>query len=324
MNIIFFGSSLFSIPIAEKLHQNHKLLAVVSTPDEKKGRGRIEGPTPVKEWALKQNLKCLTPENLKDASFLNEIKALKPDLLAIAAYGKYLPKALLEITHNKNLNVHPSLLPRYRGASPIQSAILNGDVVTGVSIMRPAAKMDAGDVLIQKSVNIGPDENAEELSASLSKLGADLLLEGIQVLEKNPNPVFHVQDDKLATESAKIEKGDGYFQWKDSAASINRKVRAFVPWPVAYTDFSGEPFRIFKSHLGNEAASSGVPGLPAKAAVAGTILKIDKQGGFLIQTGEGTLWILQVQQAGKNKVNGFQFLMGQRLMEGMGLVDSSK
>ncbi len=322
MKIIYFGSSEFSIPVLEALHKNHQIVCVISTPDEKKGRGRVEGPTPVKAWALAHGLECMTPAKLKSEDVLSAVRALKPELAAIALYGKLIPDSLLQIFTNGNLNVHPSLLPRYRGASPIQSALLNGDVVTGVSIMRVTAKMDAGDILIQKSVTIGPDETAEELSASLAKLGADLLLEGIQVLEKNPNPQFHVQSDALATECAKIEKGDGYFQWKDSAASINRKVRAFVPWPVAYTDFRGEPFRIFKSKMSDETTR----GLPAKAVVEGepgTILKVDKQKGFLIQTGEGSLWIEQVQQAGKNKVHGFQFLQGQRLGVGMRLTSSS-
>ncbi|MBI4971324.1 MAG: methionyl-tRNA formyltransferase [Candidatus Omnitrophica bacterium] len=310
MRVLFFGSSNFSIPVLEALHKAHQVIAVISTPDEKKGRGQIEGPTPVKAWALQHGLECLTPEKLKAEDFLAAIKLLKPELGVIASYGKLVPDSLLAISSVANLNVHPSLLPQYRGASPIQSAILHGDTVTGVSIMRPVAKMDAGDVLIQKSLAIGPDENAEELSVRLSQLGAELLLEGIQVLEKNPNSNFHIQDDKLATLCGKITKEDGLFTWNDPASLIHRKIRAFVPWPVAHTHFANQPLRIFKSELGDPTPSEKPPG---------TLLATSKHRGFLIQTGEGSLWILQVQQAGKNIVNGFQFLMGQRLKEGMSL-----
>ena len=316
MKIICFGSSQFSIPILEALHKNHQVIAVISTPDEKKGRGRVEGPTPVKAWAIKNSLLCLTPDKLKSEDFLSAVKQLNPELGAIASYGKLIPDSLLAIPTKGNLNVHPSLLPRYRGASPIQSAILNGDTVTGVSIMRPVAKMDAGDVLIQKSQNINPNETAEELSIRLAKLGAQLLLEGIEVLEKNPNPTYHIQDDKLATLCGKITKEDGTFTWNDRAATIHRKIRAFVPWPVAHTQFLGQPLRIFKSELGDPTLLSAAADTEKPP---GTILATNKHKGFLIQTGEGTLWILQVQQAGKNIVNGFQFLMGTRLTEGMSL-----
>lgn len=308
MKLVFFGSSLFSLPFIEVLHKHHSILAVVSTPDEKKGRGQKEGPTPVKEWSLKHKLNCLTPENLKTSDFLDSIHALKPELSVIVSYGKLLPDSLLAIPPKGNLNVHPSLLPQYRGAAPVQWAILNGDVVTGITIMRPTSKMDAGDVLLQKSLGIGPDENAEELSQRLSEVGKQLLLEGIEILQKNPSPVFHVQDDRLASYAPKIEKEEGLFSWKDPASLIHRKVRALQPWPVAYTQFGTEMLRIFRTHLEESEMGKSEPG---------KILKVDKQNGFLVQTGEGTLWVNQLQLAGKKILDGFQFLMGQRLKTGM-------
>jgi len=307
MKIVFFGSSTFSLPILEKLHKHDSVIAVITTPDEKRGRGQKEGSTPVKQWATKNKLQCLTPEKLSTPDFLNSFSALHSELLVVASYGKLLPKSLLSIPSKGSLNVHPSLLPQYRGAAPIQWAILNGDTVTGVSIMRPIAKMDAGDVLLQKSVGIGADENAEELSRRLALLGADLTLESIQILEQNPSPKFHVQDDRLATFAPKINKEDGFFSWKDSASSIHRKVRAFLPWPVAHTQFQGNLLRIFRSRVGD------ISGSPVEE---GKIIKVDKDNGFLIQTGEGSLWVLEVQLAGKKVINGFQFLIGQRLKEG--------
>lgn len=315
MNIVFFGSSLFSLPTLQILHKNnHKILAVISTPDEKKGRGLKEGPTPVTRWARDRSLECLTPEKLKTPDFLSKIKQLNPELLVIASYGKLLPEDLLAIPAKGNLNVHPSLLPKYRGAAPIQRALLNGDVVTGVSIMRLVRQMDAGDVLLQKSLPIGPNENAEELSGRLAELGADLLLEGVRILETNSNPGFHKQDERLATYASKVQKEEGFFTWQDSASSIHRKVRAFYSWPVARTQFRGEILRVFKTQLADEM----IPKAKTKAE-PGRIVKISQEKGLLIQTQNEVLWASQLQLPGKKVLDGFHFAMGQRLVEGMNL-----
>jgi len=308
MKIIFFGSSTFSLPTLEKLLSITKEVTVVSTPDEKKGRGQKQGATVVKEWCLNNSVSCITPESLKSEDVQKELSDIAPDFLVIASYGKILPQAILDLPKKGCLNVHPSLLPKYRGAAPIQRCLLNDDEVTGVSIMRPVLKLDAGDIIVQQSVSIEPNEAASELSARLANLGAELVWKLIPILCSTPESIQYLpQKEDLSTYAEKVLKEEASFEWSDSAISIHKKVRGLDEWPVAYTIYKEDRLRVLSAELGGDAPISTVPG---------TILKIGKVKGVRIQTGENTLWVKTVQMAGKKPMPSFQFLLGQRLNEG--------
>ncbi len=306
MKVLFFGSSFFSIPILEALYKNHQVVSVISTPDEKQGRGQKVQPSVVKQWAEEKGLKVLTPENLKEESLTQQLKALEIDFSVIASYGKLVPQCILDLPQIENLNVHPSLLPKYRGASPIQSSLLNKDEVTGVSLMRPVLKMDAGDVLMQKSTPVTLDVNAEELSESLAEIGAELTQVAIDALSKQGKVEFKTQDEALATYTSKIEKKDAEFNWSMDALEIHNKVRAYIQWPVAYTLYQNDRLRLLDTSLQ----------LGEGSETPGTLIEVKKNEGFLIQTGRDRLWVKSVQLSGKSAISGDAFLNGRRLKVG--------
>ncbi len=314
MSIIFFGSSEFSISALKACQSSkHPILKVISTPPRKKGRGLNEIPTPVAEFAVSHHLPLITPETLKSPELLQEIQALNPDFFVVSSYGKMIPSAWLRTAKKLNLNVHPSLLPKYRGASPINAPILNGDHETAISIAEVTDKLDAGDIFYQKRISLPADINSVELEKILADLSIPALEEVFKRIENNTLKRT-AQNETLTSYAPKLKKEDGIIQWTESAEKILRKVRGLLPWPTAYTYFANEPFQILNASV---ISASG-------SAVPGSIIEIEKQGGLHVQTGNGVLNALRVKPAGKKEMSGSDFARGQRLAPGFQFTETQK
>ena len=329
MKIVFFGSSEFSIPILEALlSSNDQVAQVVTTPDKPKGRGQKVTPSIVKSYAEKKHISAITPNKLNQPDVLDGIKNLKPDFLVVASYGKLVPDSLLKIPKVIPLNVHPSLIPKYRGASPIQSAILAGDKTTGLTIMEVTDRLDAGDIFGQIETPIDEVENALQLSERLAHLGADLLLKVIAQF-KQDKVSRTPQDDSKASYAKKIERDSGRIDWMKPASLIHNQVRAYYPWPSAYTFFRGKRLKILKTKLDSVrhcesrrdeaiskieiAASASRPPRNDGSGVPGTIVINEFAKTVCVQTRSGFLEILQVQMEGKREMTSFEFAIGQRI-----------
>jgi len=301
LKIIFAGTSDFGIPCLEALlHSTHQMTAVYTQPDRPAGRGKKLKQSPIKTFALEHSLKIFQPEILKDRNASIQIKNLNADLMIVTAYGLIIPKEILDSFPFGCINVHASLLPRWRGASPIQQAILSGDTQSGVTIMQMNAGLDTGDILLQTAINIDPQDTAQTLHDKLAPLGASALMQTLEKLEAQAlHPVK--QDVSFSTYAKKIKKEDAEINWQKSAIEIERQVRAFNPYPVAYTTFNellnDEIVRIWKA----KAISKRISLLP------GEIIS-DRKNNLEIATGDGTLQILELQRPGKNKISVKDFL----------------
>lgn len=305
MNVIFFGSSSFSIPVLEALLQSrHRIVHVVTTPPKRKGRGLTLAGSEVKEFATQKKLPVLEPEKLLSEMVIHELKTLSPDLIVVASYGKLIPETLFSIPKLDTLNVHPSLLPKHRGASPIQAAILAGERTTGVSIFSVTKDLDAGDVYGQTSTEIGENENALELSDRLASLGAALLLELIDQLEKGTAHKTP-QNSSVATYAPKIKKESGKIDWVREATNIHNQVRAYFSWPSAYTFFRSKRIKILRTRVAAKNNS-------AELSPSGTILKIGSET-MEVKTGSGVIALLQVQEEGARAMSAGEFARGKRI-----------
>jgi methionyl-tRNA formyltransferase len=287
LNIVFAGTPYFALPCLEAIAQSqHRLLAIYTQPDRPAGRGHKLQHSPVKEWALAHDLPVYQPLNFKNQATIDELTALQPDLMIVIAYGLILPRAVLDIPRLGCINVHASLLPRWRGASPIQQAILHQDAESGVTIMQMDAGMDTGAMLKTVSCPIGNKDTAGMLHDTLASLAATPLLTVLDLLEKGaliPTP----QDNHLVTFAPKINKDDAAINWQKTANEIDCQIRAFNPWPIAYTHAKDETIRIHEA----TALDINTTKLP------GTILAIDKEG-VQIATGQHVLSIQRLQFSG--------------------------
>lgn len=297
------GSPRFSIPSLEQLLlNNYDVVAVYTQPDRPSGRGRALALSPVKEAALKWKLPVKQPPTLKDSGALAELSALKPDVVVICAFGQILPKELIEIPPCQCLNVHFSLLPRHRGASPVTAAILAGDEFTGVSIQLVRFKLDTGPVLTSAPIPIKPDDNTATLLEKLGIVGAHLLQEAlVNWLNGTISPL--TQDETKATYFGQVKKEDGEIDWTLPALEIWRRVRAYYPWPGCFTSWRGKQLKINEAYY-----------LPnADKAEVGRVVVLDKEkGGLGVVTGEGILGMKNIQYAGKKAMTAAEFLRGQR------------
>ncbi|HEY5298594.1 MAG TPA: methionyl-tRNA formyltransferase [Verrucomicrobiae bacterium] len=309
MKIIFMGTAELACASLEKLarDKNFQIAAVVTQPDKPKGRDLKLQFSPVKILAEKLGLKILQPAKARDEKFISEVRELKPDLIVVAAYGQILPQAILDLPKFGCVNVHTSLLPKYRGASPIQSAILNGETETGVTIMKMDAGMDTGAILAQARTPILPEDNSQTLHDRLAQCGAELLIETLPNLiagKISPQP----QNNAEATYAAKIKKEDGKIDWNDPAQKILNRLRAFTPWPGAFiflkTELKSPLLKIWRAEIVEQ--SNGV---------AGTILSADKNG-IVIACGKNSLRILELQREGGRRLNAQEFLAGHTLKIG--------
>ncbi len=309
--IVFMGTPEFAIPALQGLCAHYPVVGVVTQPDRPAGRGRLLSAPPVKVTAQAEGIPVFQPERLKRLEAVEHIRAWAPDLIVVAAFGQILPPAVLELPRWGCLNIHASLLPRWRGAAPIQAAILAGDPVTGVTIMQMDAGLDTGPLLAQREIAIGAEETAGELGSRLAQLGADLLLELLPAyldgqLIPQPQPAEGV------TLAPRLSKTAPAIAWERSAQEVAGQVRAFAPEPGAYTFWNGTLLKILAARV---LADADLP--PAQP---GTVFAW--QGLPAVHAGAGALVLLQVQMAGKRPMNGEVFLRGQRAW--MGAVLSSR
>jgi methionyl-tRNA formyltransferase len=308
LRIIFMGTPELATASLRALLRVPKfqIVAVVTQPDRPKGRDLKLQPSPVKQLALETGLPVLQPEKARDEKFIAELRALQPELIAVAAFGQILPKAILDLPRLGCLNVHTSLLPKYRGASPIQSAILNGDETTGVTIMQMDVGLDTGDMLMQNATPIRDDDNAATLHDRLAEMGAELLVETIHGLVDGKLHAFK-QDAALATHVAKIRKEDGNIVWNQPARAIWNRIRAFTPWPGAFTYLPAQPKPVLLKIWGAELVSA--------VGNAGELLSTDKSG-IVIGCGEEALRVTILQREGGRRMSAQEFLAGNPLPPG--------
>lgn len=311
MRIVFFGTSSFAIPSLDGIQcSSHTLLAVVTQPDAKGGRRHEFLPTPVKEWVVRKGSLLFQPPRLSEASFLSALQKLRPDLFVVVSYGKILPPSLLTLPPHGGINVHPSLLPRYRGASPIPWAILNGDEKTGVSIIALSEEVDGGEIFLQKTVSIGKEENALSLSERLSKEGGKLLVETLKNLEEG-RAVSMPQKGEVRF-APRFKKEDGLVDWGKSAQKLSLQIRALLPWPGSYSYLHGKRVLFWKAKA-EEGGPSGRPG---------EVVALSKEG-IGVATGKGKLLLEELQLEGKEKMPGRLFLLGHPLRLGEGFTCNS-
>ncbi len=307
LRIVFMGTPELAAVSLRRLiaTPGFELAAVVTQPDQPKGRGLKLTPSPVKEVALQANLPVLQPQRAREENFIQELAALKPELIAVAAYGQILPKTILDLPRFGCLNVHTSLLPKYRGAAPIQTAILNGDAETGVTIMKMDVGLDTGDILTQERTAIEPADNSQTLHDRLASIGADLLARTIPeyaagVIQPRPQP-------EGATYAAKIKKQDGEIDWTQPARVIWNRVRALVPWPGAFTHLPAQAHPLLLKIWDAQPLDRG--GEP------GRVLQADKNG-IIIGCGAGALIISLLQREGGRRLTAAEFLAGHSLKVG--------
>jgi len=303
--IIFFGTPNFAIPTLKYLLQGpDEVIAVVTQPDREKGRGRKVIPSPVKELALQHGLTLLQPEKVREEAFQEKMKSLQPELFVVVAYGQILPKSLLKIPKHGAVNVHASLLPKYRGAAPIPWAILKGERLTGVTTMMMDEGMDTGDILLQIEIPIGEEETSETLHDRLALLGAQLLLETVRGMKAgNLHPI--PQDHSKATYAPPLKKEDGRMDWSKEAKEIDRQVRAFNPWPGAFTEWNGQLLKIYRGEVRGKKS----------IGKAGTVAWVGLD--FIeVETGKDFFLIKEVQLEGKRRMGVREFISGHPITVG--------
>ncbi len=297
--IVFMGTPEFAVPVLQALVEHYNVVAVYTRTDKPSGRGKQVVESPVKHFALQHDLPLEQPRTLRNGSEHNHLREYNPDVIVVAAYGLLLPQAILDIPRHGSINTHASLLPRWRGASPIPFAILAGDAETGVTLMKIDEGLDTGDILTARAIPIAADDTTETLTEKLSKLGARLLIEILPDYLKGkitPTP----QNNAEATMTRLVAKEDGQIKWDKSATYIERMVRAYQPWPAAFTSLRGEQFKISCATVLDQDA----PEIP------GTVLQIGKDIG--VATGKGILLLHDVQLAGKRAMSAGEFARGQR------------
>jgi methionyl-tRNA formyltransferase len=313
MRIVFIGTADFGVPSLEALLRSpeHQVVGVVTQPDRPAGRRHELTPSPIKTLAMKHHLPVFQPEKIRAQTALDEVRGLAPDLIVVVAYGQILPKELLAMPRLGCVNVHASLLPRWRGASPIQAALLAGDTETGVTTMLTDEGLDTGPMLLQERVSIGHDDNAATLHDKLAVIGAELLPKTVAgladgTLKPTPQPATGV------TYAPKIRKEDGLIDWSLPAAQLANRLRAFTPWPGFYT-FLPEPHgqRLLKIWAAEN--GEGEPMAP------GTVVRADKDG-ISVVTGDGALVIHELQIEGSRRMTAAEFLRGHPLNAGLRLV----
>src|SRR5271154_4110611 len=289
---------------------NSRVVAAVTRPDTPRGRGLGMEPSEVGAIAAKHKIPTLKPVKIRTTEFLNELKAFEPDLLVVAAYGRILPNSILEVPRLAPINVHASLLPRHRGAAPVEGAILAGDTETGVTIMRIVERMDAGPMYFQRKIPIEANDTQGTLKEKLAELGASATLEAIDLAARGAL-VETPQDEVLATYTAQVEKKDALIDWNASAAQIERMTRAYDPWPVARTLLGGDEVLIWRAAVEDESQGGGPPRPPCDP---GTIVSVKPNP--IVQCGVGQLRLVEVQAPGRKRISAADFMRGKRVQAG--------
>jgi methionyl-tRNA formyltransferase len=327
MRLVFLGTPAFAVPSLEKLAASGRsVLLVVTQPDRPVGRGLREAPPPVKEAALRLGIPVAQPERVRRPAAVEQLRELSPDVMVVVGYGQIIPQSVIDIPPLGIVNVHSSLLPKYRGAAPVQWAIANGETRTGVTTMRIDAGLDTGDILLVRETEIGPEETAVELSGRLADMGADLLVETLDGLEAG-RIVPRKQDSAQATHAPLLKKEDGLVDWREPAESIHNRVRAMQPWPGAYTTFRGQTLHIWQARVispeplsdvrGSERSADprtepGPGGAPSESGGPGSLLRLKP---LTLACGRGALELREVQLEGRRRMSAADFVNGHRLTE---------
>lgn len=307
LRIVYFGTPAFAVPtLRGLLASRHTVVALVSQPDRARGRGQHVTPTPTKAVALEAGVPVLQPLKLREQAFLSSIAGFEADLGVVAAYGRILPDALLGIPHLGMINVHGSLLPKYRGAAPVHRAVIAGESMTGITIMRVVTELDAGPMLATATRPIGPDDISVEVERDLAEIGARSLIEVVDRFAQGP-VVETPQDDRLATFAPKLEKSESPIDWELSAREIHNRVRGLQPWPMASTTIGGGRMLIHRTQLTDESIR----------ADGGTILAAHGDA-LSVAAGDGAvLRLLVIQPEGRRAMTAREFLSGHKLQPGM-------
>ncbi|NLO10594.1 MAG: methionyl-tRNA formyltransferase [Clostridiales bacterium] len=299
MRVLFMGTPDFAVGTLEEIIEaGHEVIGVVTQPDKEKGRGGKVSFPAIKEAALKHNLDIYQPRKVREPEFIQIIRDLEPEVIVVAAFGQLLPKELLDIPPYGCVNVHASLLPKYRGAAPIQAAIINGEEITGVTIQYMDVKLDTGDIILQESIPIADNETGGSLYDKLAQLGASLLVKALGKLEDG-TATRTPQDDSLATHVKMMDKEMGNIDFTQPAISIERMIRGLNPWPSAYTKLNGKTLKLWSAAV-VEYSNSGQ---------AGEVVKVDKDT-ITIMTGKDALEIHELQLEGKKRLSCDAFLRG--------------
>lgn len=305
MNLIFMGTPEFAaFSLKSLINSRHHLLCVVTQPDRPKGRGMKIVSSPVKDLALENNIRCLQPEKPKETEFVKNLRDMKPDAIVVSAYGHIISKDILEIPPHGCVNIHASLLPKYRGAAPMNWAIINGETETGITIMLMDEKMDTGDILLQRKVPLPFTHTAKELHDALGPLGAELLIEALEGLEKGTIKAVK-QNDSEATYAPKLKKEDGLIDWKWPSLEIYNLIRGVNPWPGAYTYMEDKLFKIWSAKIEKKKYSDR----------PGVISEVSKES-MTVSAGEGSLSLLEVQIEDRKRMSIKDFLHGHPVEKG--------
>lgn len=309
MRIVFMGTPEFAVPsLAVLLTSEHRVVGVVTQPDRPKGRGHELAASPIKQLAVQHKIPILQPLKMKDPAFLDALSAWKPDLIAVTAFGRILPKVILDLPPRGCVNVHASLLPKYRGAGPIQWALIRGERETGITTMLMDEGMDTGAMLLRERIAITPDDTAGTLSSKLADIGGRLLIDTlarIQTGTVTPQP----QDQNQATMAPLLKKEDGLLDWTLPALDLANRVRGLSPWPAAYTYLGEDRWVIWKAAVLDRSVATVLPG---------TIVDATKEG-LAVATGDGTLRIMEFQPANNRRMSVAQYLTGHQLAPGLRL-----
>ncbi|HET9367291.1 MAG TPA: methionyl-tRNA formyltransferase [Candidatus Udaeobacter sp.] len=298
MRIVFIGTGEIGVPTLQALLKlEHEVVGVVTQPDKPVGRSQLIEPPPIKNALSGTNIPVLQPARIKDRQAIEEIRALRPDVIVVMAYGQILPPGVLEIPEIACLNLHASLLPRWRGAAPIQAAITVGDRETGITVMYMDEGLDTGDILLQRTIDILPGDTGGSLHDRLAEIASAALFESLQMLARGTAPRTP-QDNTCATYAPKLKREDGKIDWSDAAELIERKIRAFNPWPGAFMEFDRRNLKIFSAII---VPIHGTPG---------EILRSENE--LVVAAGEEALSLCEVQLEGKRRMTAAEFLRGHR------------
>ncbi len=307
MKVIFMGTPDFSVGTLEALiGAGHEVVLAVTQPDKPKGRGGKWQYTPVKETAIKHQIPVFQPKKVRDLQCIEELKKYQADVIVVVAFGQILPKEILELTPYGCINVHASLLPKYRGAAPIQWAVINGEKVSGVTTMQMDEGLDTGDMLMKTEVVLDEKETGESLHDKLSAAGAELCVRTLKALEEGDIKP-EAQGDSPTEYARMLDKSLGDIDWKQEAAAIERLIRGLNSWPSAYTEWEGKVMKLWAAEVLLNQETGEVPG---------TVVKVEKDG-FCVQTGRGLLKVLALQIPGKKRMEADAFLRGYQIKEGL-------